>query len=354
MAMHWDLFCRVIDNFGDIGVCWRLAADLASRGEQVRLFVDDATALRWMAPDGAAGVSVFDWPADATDTLPGDVVVEAFGCELPDAFIACMASKARAPVWVNLEYLSAEAYVERNHGLRSPQAHGPGTGLVKRFFYPGFTRRTGGLIREPDLLQRRDAFVATAWWRSQGLAPLAGERIVSLFCYDQPALAALLDKLAQQPTLLLATPGPAAQQVNALLGPGLRRGGLRAAVLPALTQTGYDQLLWACDINFVRGEDSFVRAQWAGVPFVWQAYPQTGGAHQDKVNAFLELHLHGLPQTQATELRQLWAAWNGLAPTAVKLPDPVAWRRHAVAWRSQLLVQTDLASQLIGWVHETS
>jgi hypothetical protein len=25
MQLHWDIFCRVIDNFGDIGVCWRLA-----------------------------------------------------------------------------------------------------------------------------------------------------------------------------------------------------------------------------------------------------------------------------------------------------------------------------------------
>jgi len=54
--MHWDLFCRVVDNFGDIGVCWRLAADLATRGDAVRLWCDDASALAWMAPDGAPGV----------------------------------------------------------------------------------------------------------------------------------------------------------------------------------------------------------------------------------------------------------------------------------------------------------
>ena len=32
--MLWDLFCRVIDNHGDLGVCWRLARDLAARGER--------------------------------------------------------------------------------------------------------------------------------------------------------------------------------------------------------------------------------------------------------------------------------------------------------------------------------
>ena len=57
-ARSWDIFCQVIDNFGDIGVCWRLAADLAARGHQVRLWVDDASALHWMAPQGAAGVEV--------------------------------------------------------------------------------------------------------------------------------------------------------------------------------------------------------------------------------------------------------------------------------------------------------
>ena len=354
MAMHWDLFCRVIDNFGDIGVCWRLATDLASRGEQVRLWVDDASALRWMAPGGAAGVSILRWPGSANDVMPGDVVIEAFGCELPAAFIARMASKPRAPAWVNLEYLSAEAYVERNHGLRSPQAHGPGTGLMKRFSYPGFTPRTGGLLRETGLMQRRKAFDAPAWLRSQGIAPVAEEAVVSLFCYDQPALPALLDRLAQQPTLLLATHGPASQQVNALLGPSLQRGGLRAVMLPALTHAGYDHLLWASDLNFVRGEDSFVRAQWAGAPFVWQAYPQADGAHLDKLEAFLALHLHGLPSAQAAEVRQLWMAWNEGVPAAIGLPDEAPWRRHCVAWRSQLLAQTDLASQLIGWMCETS
>ncbi|MEO7887531.1 MAG: elongation factor P maturation arginine rhamnosyltransferase EarP, partial [Polaromonas sp.] len=44
-SLQWDIFCKVIDNFGDIGVCWRLAADLASRGHKVRLWVDDASAL---------------------------------------------------------------------------------------------------------------------------------------------------------------------------------------------------------------------------------------------------------------------------------------------------------------------
>src|SRR5438132_9646043 len=114
----WDLFCRVVDNFGDIGVCWRAAADLASRGERVRLWVDDPGALAWMAPQGRPGVEVITWHATAADeATPGDVVIEAFGCQLPDAFVSRMAQADRAPVWINLEYLSAEAYVARSHRL---------------------------------------------------------------------------------------------------------------------------------------------------------------------------------------------------------------------------------------------
>ena len=162
--MLWDIFCRVVDNHGDIGVCWRLAADLAARGERLRLWIDDSSALAWMAPRGAAGVQVRAWDDAASEhSQPGDVVVEAFGCDPPTAFVARMARGVPAPCWINLEYLSAEAYVERSHGLTSPQAGGPGAGLVKWFFYPGFTPRTGGLLRERGLLASRKQFEPAAW-----------------------------------------------------------------------------------------------------------------------------------------------------------------------------------------------
>ncbi len=155
-ALNWDIFCRVIDNHGDLGVCWRLSADLAQRGHTVRLWVDDASALAWMAPQGCNGVEVRAWSDDAAVQL-GDVVVEAFGCELPEAFQALMV-QGPPPVWINLEYLSAEAYVARSHGLASPVMSGPAKGATKWFFFPGFTPDTGGLLREPTLTQRQAAF----------------------------------------------------------------------------------------------------------------------------------------------------------------------------------------------------
>ena len=333
-TLQWDLFCRVVDNHGDAGVCWRLACELARRGNAVRLVIDDVSPLAWMAPAGFSAVEVCAWPGP---TEPGDVVIEAFGCDPPAPYVQAMAS--RRPVWINLEYLSAEGYVERSHGLPSPQSNG----LMKWFYYPGFTPRTGGLLREAGLAEARAAFDRSAWLAAQGLELSAGERVVSLFCYDNAALPNLLADLARQPTLLLLTPGHAERQLS-LLEPGLPETllqTLRLARLPWLSQQDFDHLLWACDFNFVRGEDSLLRALWAGAPFVWQAYPQHDGVHWNKVDAMLA------QWAPPPEVAALWRAWNG-APRA-RWPGVTvtpAWSAATGAWRERLRSQPDLATQL--------
>ena len=350
--MLWDLFCRVVDNFGDVGVCWRAAAGLASRGERVRLWLDDASALAWMAPAGQAGVELLEWDAAAADVAPGDVAIEAFGCNPPAAFVERMARAPQPPLWINLEYLSAEPYVERSHRLPSPQLSGAGAGLTKWFFYPGFTPATGGLLREPGLIERLARFDRDQWLATHGLARRPGERVVSLYCYDNPALAQLLDMLGDEPTWLIAAAGSASAQVDAALGPSRVHRRLRATLLPYLPQIEYDGLLAASDVNFVRGEDSFVRAQWAGRPFVWQIYPQDDAAHAAKLDAFLERFLTGAPSSLAISLRGLWHGWNGLSAGPVQLPDRAAWQRQVLAWRDGLLAQADLITQLMGFVSE--
>ena len=345
--MHWDLFCRVIDNHGDLGVCWRLAADLASRGEQVRLWVDDPRALAWMAPQGAVGVTVVHWLEALPGIEPGDVVIEAFGCDLPAAFVARMAACAPAPVWINLEYLSAEPYALRSHGLASPQQHGPGAGLGKWFFYPGFTPASGGLLREAHALDGASA----GWLAAQGVPLQHGERRVSLFAYADAPLEPLFDRLDSEPTLILLAAGAAQAPALALFDAQRRRGRhLRAHALPWFDQAGYDQLLRACDLNFARGEDSVVRAMWAGAPFVWQIYAQPDGAHAAKLEALLERFSAGSDAALAGAVRQLWRAWNGLADWPEALPDATAWQAQSRAWREQLAAQTDLTSGLLRFV----
>lgn len=376
-SLQWDIFCKVIDNFGDIGVCWRLACDLAARGQQVRLWADDARALSWMAPSGAAGVHVLPWEkvwapahAGALANTPCDVLLETFGCHPAPEFIAGCARNHAAggikPVWINIEYLSAQAYAERNHLLPSPVGDGPAAGWHKHFFYPGFTVASGGLLRQPELALRRAAFDREAWLRSRGVEWQPGQLLVSLFCYEPPALAAWLRRLAlsgldEKPVALLVTAGRAAHAVQSALSllqdenfnkKGLQpatdgRSMLSISYLPLLSQTDFDHLLWACDLNFVRGEDSVVRALWAGKPLVWQIYPQDDGAHHAKLEAFLGL-LAAPPSLRAFHQR-----WNAGADAdaeaepgapAVDLPD---WSRAVEAARAGLEAQDDLVTRLL-------
>jgi uncharacterized repeat protein (TIGR03837 family) len=359
----WDVFCRVIDNFGDIGVCWRLACNLAEHGQRVRLWVDDATALRWMAPEGHPNVDVSTWLAATAFPPPGDVVVEAFGCDPAPAFLAAMAAaseEGRAPAWVNLEYLSAERYVERSHALASPQMSGPARGLTKWFFYPGFTPATGGLLREPGLENEQAVFDRAAWLAAHGLALAAGERLVSMFCYPGAPADRLVASLAATglPTLIATAPGAATGAVRAALAAlGESPGLLRQHPLPWLPQREFDRLLWAADLNFVRGEDSWVRAHWAGKPFVWQAYPQDDGAHGAKIEAFLDVALAMADADTAEAIRDWTAAWNGLDDPAAPLPGwtpetLAATGLAARAWRDQLKGSADLVSRLLAFVRE--
>jgi uncharacterized repeat protein (TIGR03837 family) len=362
-ALQWDIFCRVIDNFGDIGVCWRLACNLAERGQRVRLWVDDASALRWMAPDGHADVEVTAWLDSTAFPAPGDVVVEAFGCDPAPAVLAAMAAAERAPVWINLEYLSAERYVERSHALASPQMSGPARGLTKWFFYPGFTRATGGLLREPGLEAAQAVFDRDSWLGEQGVALRPDERLVSVFCYPGAPVDRLVAALAADglPTLIATAPGAATGAVRAALTTQAMladaQGLLRQHALPWLAHAGYDRLLWAADLNFVRGEDSWVRAQWAGKPLVWQAYPQGDGAHGAKIHAYLDLSLAGAQPDSAAALRSWTAAWNGLGDPASALPGwtpdlLAATGRDARAWRDDLRGSADLVTRLLAFVQE--
>jgi uncharacterized repeat protein (TIGR03837 family) len=341
-AVLWDVFCKVIDNLGDAGVCWRLARELAERGEQVRLWIDDPSPLQWMAPEGHARVTVVPWRDPLPPHEPGEVVIEAFGCDPPESFVRAMAARPRPPAWINLEYLSAETYVERSHGLPSPVLQGPGAGLVKRFIYPGFTERTGGLLREQDLQARQAGFDRDRWLAQQQVSADGG-RLVSLFCYEPPALGELIDQLAQggEPTVLLVTAGRAADAVRRLHPQAAQPGQLRLHFLPLLSQREYDHLLWACDLNFVRGEDSLVRALWAGKPFVWQAYPQQDQAHHDKLQAFLDW----LQAPQA--LRRCHSAWNGVEKVSLPPLDLAGWGLTAELARRRALAAPELAGYLL-------
>ncbi len=379
-----DIFCAVIDNFGDVGVSWRLARELADEhGWQVRLLVDDLRTFARLEPAIAierdrqtvAGVTIEHWhePMHAGDTIAvPDVVIEAFACELPPAYLAAMARRARAPVWINLEYLSGEDWVADFHLKPSPHPRHP---LTKTFFFPGLGPGTGGVLKERGLDAAREAFERSpgkreAWWRqATGAAPPEEEAtVISLFAYENPVVDGLLEQWrdAAGAIVLLVPEGRISGAVARFFGlpsfaaapggAGLRahaeRGSLRAHALAFVPQARYDALLWASHFNFVRGEDSFVRAQWARRPFVWHIYPQADDAHLPKLDAALAHYAAPLPPAARAAMGRFWHAWNGAGT-----PDwgefwshRAAYDARAAAWADELATLGELAENLARFI----
>ncbi len=365
-------------------MCWRLARQLVHEHHaRVALVIDAPHVLAAIAPGalpGAVvdGVALELWPGSLAQPGPDDVVISAFGCELPGSVRAALApSRAgQAPgarLWVNLEYLSAESWVEGCHGLASRK---PDDGAIEHFFYPGFTDATGGLLREGNLLAERDSWRAESTNRdprraattergaglaggadSEATRAAARPRRISLFCYPDAPVRALLEMIraGETPTTVLVPVGVAEPEIGAVAGalpaPGtaVALGSLRIERFSLLPQADYDRLLWSCDLNFVRGEDSWVRAIWAGRPFVWQPYPQQEAAHLAKLEAFLA-RFEASAGAAAREAGPMMRAWSGTAALEHSWPNfEATLDRTAGAYArfcDALVAGTDLATKL--------
>jgi uncharacterized repeat protein (TIGR03837 family) len=369
-SLSLAIFCKVVDNFGDIGICWRLSRQLQQEHRiAVTLWVDDLQSFRRICPDVAvdaevqtiAGVTVRYWRDQegcfSTADI-ADIVIEFFACDIPPGYIAAMVECDPRPVWLNLEGLTAEEWVEGCHTLPSPHPRQP---ITKHFFFPGFTNKTGGLLHEAKLEEQRQqfqsdevamaAFLTRLGMTSSEMAALK----VSLFCYSQAPVSALFDAWQEGDTAImcLVPEGVAAGAIEKFLGEEGKaeavrtRGALTVRVLPFLAQPDYDKLLWACDLNFVRGEDSFVRAQWAGKPFIWHIYLQDENLHHKKLRAFLQRYAPDM-----AGWRDFSLCWNGADEVGgldwLRLQaDMPALVNRAADWRRQMLENGDLASNLL-------
>ena len=373
-GLRWDIFCRVVDNLGDAAICWRLARQLANEYSlTVRLWIDQPQALSRLVPGARPGqtqdrVDIEYWRDDdprLSSPEPeqlADVVIAGFACELPAGYRRAM--RSRRPVWINLDYLSAQTWVDTHHGLPSPKSDG----LIEYFFFPGFTPASGGLLRETDLIERHDRFAQDPlaridFLRSLGIKARPGERFVSVFCYPDSPMTELIDGLqtrAHPPQGVTRTPDHWRVLIPQGIAPELTDRS-RFSRVPFLSQTDYDRLLWCCDLNFVRGEDSLVRALWSGGPLIWQAYRQADGAHLPKLDAFIDrwLDVAKVPDTAAQTWRAAHSAWNAapdpssgtlLASALPLMLDQLpALQAGARRWRSAQLAQTDLARRLVGF-----
>jgi len=371
-SLHWDIFCTVIDNLGDIGTCWRLAHILHhEHGQQVRLFVDDLDALKPLVPatqnmaqQDLHGIQVHHWTSDFPDITPAQAVIETFGCTLPANYVQAM-QRPPQPVWINLEYMSCEDWVSDVHGQTSLLAHG----LCKHFVIPSLLPHSGGLLREKNLLRQRDDFLVSpaqqqAWCKAWHIPLSQKDSLkISLFAYENPQLGALLTSLSQAPQAITAYL-PASRLLNSLrdhtenpdlnAGDRIMHGNLTLHIIPFLPQAEYDRLLWLCDINFVRGEESLTRALWAGKPFVWQIYPTGDQAHHSKLAAFLDTYSEHSEADHLMQLRAWMQHWNGILQNetdAYTLLNNLHQQHAWYAARSTALAQVpDLSQNLLNLV----
>ena len=320
--MTIDVLCKVVDNYGDIGVVHRLARALAEseRGLKLRLIVDDLVAYSLLEPavDTARtiqdmhGWKILSWacPDDGSRaafrqeyaTDPPRIVIECFACGRPDWFEAMLFDPADSAVktMVNLEYLSAEPYAVEFHRMpsltRSPLVR-------KHLFMPGFETGTGGLILDRAFMDSRSRYSDAASRKAErrrlvgrldlatpaGAVEFAGRFWVLVFGYERD-YGRIVGDVAEfgrgTPVQVLVASGKS--------GPCFMEAWDRAGKpfpatrLPFLPQTDWDEVLVASDFTIVRGEDSMSRAALSGRPFLWQAYPQEGKQQLVKVRALLD------------------------------------------------------------------
>jgi hypothetical protein len=333
-----DVFCRVIDNLGDLGVCWRLARQLSREyGAKVQLIVDVLAPFTVLEPrvdissatQSVDDISIVRWDyfERASASCACDLAIEAFACDPPQRYIESMATRATKPVWINLEYLSAEDWVDGVHGLPSPHPRLP---LTKYFFVPGFSEESGGLIRECAIPSARE-----------GEATL---RTLS-FTYPRAPVRALARGFAH-----------AGVPFEISLAAKLEDADPNWQTIAPVPQTEFDALLGRFDLLLVRGEDSFVRAQLAGKPMLWHIYPTEDRAHLKKLDAWLDCYCERMNYELATTYRRASHAFvdleneanpeNAFAALAHALPR---LREHASRWRDALFTKTDLAVRLIAF-----
>lgn len=369
------IFCNVIDNYGDIGVSWRLACGLSAElGCRVHLWTDDLPSLQKLRPEiehlpcTCNGICLHFWTTDfaenADSIAPPDLVIETFACDLPENVLNIM--NIFKPLWINWEYLSAEASNERLHLCPSLQANG----LQKYFWFMGFSERSGGLLREKNytehLAANRPVF-AFNLPENNGLRWL-------LFGYGSEVWCKWLQTwqaFGEPMTLLLAghqiieslQRGGLVPQ-TALLDDGDRftLGCITLIKLPFVPQQHFDGLLHFSDGMIIRGEDSFARAQFSGKPFFWHIYPQDEQVHLEKLHAFWAKTAEFYPEEVFAAHQQLSDELNGAAYLSdearlnawrILAEYRAEWQQSTQNWRNFLFGQHSAFEKLAKFVSNT-
>ena len=262
--MYITVLCKVVDNYGDIGVCWRMCRRLKKIAPQntISLVVDNFDTFGKIEPrvnqqnviaSGAwqsiqiEGIDIYNWHDDynchkifsANDGERLSIILECFQCGRPDWMEKILFEEKlqRTVQIIMIDYLTAEKYAEDFHCLKSLTRSAK---VQKVNFMPGFTDKTGGLIIDDEWSQLPE-------WNENGP--------VLVFTYT--------------------------------MGKGLLENG-KLKPLPFMPQPEWDKMMKQCSALIIRGEESMSRACLSGIPFIWQAYPQSEEYQLVKVKALLE------------------------------------------------------------------
>jgi uncharacterized repeat protein (TIGR03837 family) len=360
-----DIISKVVDNFGDAGVALRLLRAFATGNNplEIRLFIDKpdilekllgrswefngpGTILQLHEPEETLNLSVnmkvYDWksmPSPGDNKKP-DLLIEMFGSGLPElywpALLNVSAVREKKGLWLNLEYLTAEPWAIDYHKTASLS---PYPEFDRYFFMPGFTSGLGGLIMDGSFLtikKRWDSYTPEAKSKARiellknlkinFPASIVKTRWISIFSY-QKDFTTLIDQIndSQNITVFLS-PGKA---VPDFLTYREKSGkNFECLTLPFLAQKDWDEFLLACDINFIRGEESLSRASLSGRPFIWQAYPLECQEHMEKVDAFCDILC---PENR--ELKELFHQYNshsGGSEIKKKENFSLLWRKYEI------------------------
>jgi len=333
--------------------------------DSFRLFCDQPDLIKKIAgEDGlrdlsSHGVEIFDWDK-ANDLIqaggPPDVILETFSCELPQPYVEKI-REGNIPLIINVEYLSAEPWTVEAHGL--PSIPSNPNDLPRYFYYPGFSSDSGGLLQGKSSNTNEDSTYVPRSLEQifRELRPKEEVPKVLIFTYGGQKLERLLDQIkeSQTPVDLLICDEPNIKTVENWLGESIsepkQRGPIQYISMPFVPQDDFDWLLNECDLNIVRGEDSFVRAQWAGKPFIWDIYPQDVDAHLIKLDAFLDVYLKDatLNTKKAILEAMYWQDFSNWWPHLRKMS------LHAILWRSEMIksqTNGDLAIRLRDFIQE--
>jgi uncharacterized repeat protein (TIGR03837 family) len=289
-----DIFCDVVDNFGDAGVCFRLARSLKSEdpGLEIRVFTNDLSAFSAMSREidhekkiqKVRDINLLSYDVITEGYLKNyqipPLVIEAFACHIPELYY----TKALDSdcVIINLDHLSAEKWIEGVHLKESLT----GRKAKKYFFMPGFNQNSGGLILDRRL--------------SDEEAVLKRSEFIKLFGFTDPGLLATVFTYEHDFESLISDIKDSGRKVNmAVFGEKSRNSieplmnlqdhNLKIVLSEFLGQDDYTDLLKVSDLNIVRGEDSWARACLSGKPFIWHAYNQEDNYQLVKIKAFLEI-----------------------------------------------------------------